>query len=92
MKSITEIVLPERGMKVLAFSTIPTKPATAIVLVEDADESEWVTWTIFANDEVPTRWDLCEWGHYFDNVEDAWNDYVDRTINPRIVPLRRVKP
>jgi hypothetical protein len=96
MKGITEIVLPEHGMRMLAFTLIPERIGQAIVLVESVGvedfDREWVTWAIFADGETVNRFDHCEWGHYFDNAEDAWNDYVNRAINPRIVPLRRAKP
>jgi hypothetical protein len=94
---ITEILLPE-GCELLGFVIEVGREDRGVVIAKrTADgraqlDDEWMTWAIFANREQPSRWDHCEWGHYFDQPEFAWNDFVDRAMGGKIVSLRRIEP
>ena len=90
----TRIELPfslDTPMELLAFATLPDKPGCAVVIAkrEGDDGDEWITWAIFASREEDDLWDNCQWGHYFDDAEYAWADFVERAAGRDIVRLRR---
>ena len=97
MQGMTEIELPS-GFQLLAFTVELNRPERGVVLAyrpageRMPTDEEWVTWVVFRNEDQPSRWGTTCWGHYHDNVEDAWNDWIDRAMNPRIVALRRIEP
>jgi len=93
MPGITEIVLPE-GCTLIAFAQGEAGQGAVLARREaiEPHAEDYATWMIGENREAPGRWDYTFWGHYFNAEEDAWNDWINRVLDPKqLRPLRKAK-